>query len=170
MYEDLCYVENDNCIKGVVGDGEIIGEYWRTVNRATQIAVKDDSIVISHNGMKSTAQVQVVQNVENDSALKGKAVTFSVWARVVVQNSNHKGGTIAIINAKNYNQGKFFAKIDFDNTEWERISVTAKMPADEEYQGVTVCMRALTVDNGGQHAVVEFSDPKLEVGSFATKY
>lgn len=169
--DDIYYVNKDDVLKGNIGDGKIICNMWRTVNGSTVVEVKENSIVIGHNGAKSTAQMNVIQTIENSCELAGKVITFSVYARVLAHNNQNKGGAIAFINANDYNKGVFMAKTDFDNSEWKRISVTAQVPAGESFGGLTICMRALAASEVGQKsALVEFSDPKLEVGTFPTKY
>lgn len=165
------YVKSDDCVKGYSGANQYIGEHWISVNVSTMVLFKDLSFIVGHNEKDTCAQTQIIQTLQNSKELAGKTVTFSVYARVLNYNNKDGGGTIALINADNYNSGKFYAKTDFNNDEWKRISVTTKLPEEKEFMGLTVCLRALSGKGENPiHATVEFSDPKLEISSLPTKY
>ena len=171
LFKDASYyVSGDDCVKGVMGNDKYIDSHWKTANKTTLALIKDNSFIVGHDGIKSCAQTQLIQTLKNSEALAGKVVTFSVYARVLALNNTGKGGSIAIINSDDYNKGVFFAKTDFTNSDWQRISVTAKLPEGNQFIGLTVCMRAIA-GNGEppSHAMVEFRKPKLELGTFPTK-
>lgn len=163
------YVRSDDCKSGYCGDAQIVGQYWKTVNSSTMVIVKRESVLIGHNGTASHAQMQIVQTMREVKAWADKVVTLSVWARVLSFNSEGGGGTIAIINANDYNRGKFYAKKDFSNKDWKRISLSVQLPPKDNLIGVTICLRALAgIGEKPKHALVEFCDPKLEFGAFST--
>ena len=85
-------------------------------------------------------------------------------------NNDNKGGTVAIINDCDYSKGKFYAKTDFDNKAWKRIHVSVELPKGDAFKGITLCMRAIAGNGDSpKHALVEFANPKFEVGSLPTK-
>lgn len=44
-----------------------------------------------------------------------------------------------------------------------------RLPKEDVFKGITVCLRAITGNSiCDEHAIVEFSDPKMEMGSFCT--
>lgn len=162
------FVRSDECVKGYVGGGIEIGQSgWKTQNSSTFVEMKDNGVVVGHNGGKSTAQTQVIRIIENNEKLQGKLVTLSVYARVLKKNNEGQGGTVALINANGYNGGHFLAKAKVSSTEWEKVVVSVRLPAGNDFQGLTICLRALT-GNGEkpEHAVVEYYMPQLEMGCF----
>ncbi len=165
------YVEFENCVRGVSGSQKWINAYWQTANRPTYVILNDHSILVGHNGIASNAQMNLVCTLDHSERLRGQRVTLSVWARVLrlTDGKNQAGGTIGIINAPDYHSGKFYAKTVFKNTSWKRIFLSVTLP-DKDFNGVTVCFRAnaSAVENG-QHAIVEYCKPKLELGGFATR-
>lgn len=168
--ESSYYISWEDCIRGVVGNDRRLNDFWKTVNSNTVVISKDFSILVGHNHSNSLAQTQIIQTVELTDGLEGKVVTLSVYARVLEKNNDDAGGTIAIINGKNYNSGKFYAKKDFINKDWQRIVLSVRLPQKDDFNGVTVCLRAVAGSgNEPKHALVEFCHPKLEIGSFATK-
>ncbi len=128
--------------------------------------------MILHAGNASKAQMNVIQTVKYAEELCDTTVTFSVLTRVLhPSNVENLGGTIAFINSDSYNQGEFYKSKSFANADLQRISLTAKLPKKEDFNGLTVCLRA----NAGtgdepQHAVVEFAKPKLEIGVISTDF
>lgn len=161
------YVNTDDCEKGYVGhETEVGNSSWKLQNKSTLVVLKNNSFILKNSGSSLKAQMQIINTVENAEKLKGKALTFSVWARVLEYNDAGKGGQISFINANNYNAGVFCAKENIDNVVWKKISVYYHVPQDGEFKGITVCLRALAgSDNNGKAAVVEFHSPKLEIGS-----
>ena len=164
------YVQTDEMKKGCIGAGQCLFDNWYTVNGSTVAIVKDRSVILGHNYSKSKAQMNLIYTLDNNTDLSGEIVTFSVYTRVLKHNYQGKGGTIAFINATDYNKGIFAVKEDFVNKEWKRVSITTHLPQGSEYQGLTICLRALAGTTGEDSALVEFSDPKLEIGTFPTKY
>ena len=164
-------VKSDDCIKGYAGNNLRVGQsFWKTQNKSTLVKIKENSIIIGHNGSKSIAQAQIIRVVDNNESLQGKVVTLSVYARVLQQDSEGRGGTIAFINANDYNAGCFFAKTDFVNTEWKKVYVSTRIPEGDDFKGLTICLRALVGSgNDPRHAIVEYYMPKLEIGSIPTK-
>ncbi len=156
-------VSNDECVKGFCGKDKIINENWKTINASTLAILKEDSIVIGHSGIKSQAQMQIIRTIISEENLYGKIVNFSVWARVLQCNDEGKGGTIGIINAEDYNKGKFFAKLDFNNREWEKLTISVKLPKKQNFKGLTICLRALANRNEEalEYAMVEFGELEL---------
>ena len=168
--ERFFYVDKVECVRGVIGENKEIGKNWKTINSTTVVMFSDTGIVIGHNGKKMNAQTQVIQTIDNTENLPDAVVTFSVYARVKKLNNNNTGGTIALVNANNYNKGKFLVKTDFINTTWERISVTTRLPKGNAFKGLTLCMRAIAGSGDNPiHAIVEFCNPKLEYGTYPTK-
>ncbi|MDE5995998.1 MAG: hypothetical protein K2G56_03680 [Eubacterium sp.] len=164
------YVHVDDCVKGIIGNDKNLNSYWKTINASTCVIFNDHSITIRHVGNASKGQMNLIQTIENTNELVDTTVTLSVWARVLQRsNDNGRGGTIAFINSDSYNKGDFFQSKGFTNTKWQRISLTAKLPKKENFVGLTVCLRANagTGDNP-QHAIVEFANPKLEIGLIPT--
>ncbi len=165
------YVNSDACIKGIIGADKHLDSYWYTVNNSTCVIFKDHSIIVKHAGNQSKGQMNIIQTVEDVDELYGNTVTLSVWARVLqFSNDNGRGGTLALIHSDSYNKGTFFKSKPIKNTNWQRISITCKLPEKENFKGLTVCLRA----NAGTgekpiNAIVEFSRPKLEIGSVPTK-
>lgn len=166
--DEVFFVQTNKCKRGYIGHGiEIENTSWRLQNESTLVEIHDDGIIIAHNGKASKAQMQIISTIQNNKALQGKVITFSVWARVLKKTSAGKGGCIAFINANDYNKGVFCAKEEFDNTEWEKISVSYWAPEGKKFQGLTVCMRAFADDSiDGEHACVEYHSPIVQVGSF----
>ncbi len=166
------YVKSDDCVRGLFGNGAYINDDWKVVNNSTCVILKDNSIVIQHAGNASKAQMNVIQTVKCAEELCDTTVTFSALTRVLhPSNVENLGGTIAFINSDSYNQGEFYKSKSFANADWQRISLTAKLPKKEDFNGLTVCLRA----NAGtgdepQHAVVEFAKPKLEIGVISTDF
>lgn len=161
------YVSSDDCIKGFTGDNVTFSQYWKTANKTTCVIVKDHSIIVAHNGIDARYQTNIIQTIDNLEQLYGKVVTLSAWARVLMPSDNNGvGGTIALINASDYNQGKCYARKVFKNTEWRKIELTTILPDKDELKGVTVCLRANT--GVSKHSVVEFSQVKLELGRIST--
>lgn len=166
------YVKSDDCVRGLFGNGVYINDDWKVVNNSTCVILKDNSIVIQHAGNASKAQMNVISTVKYAEELCDTTVTFSVLTRVLhPSNVENLGGTIAFINSDSYNQGEFYKSKSFANADWQRISLTAKLPKKEDFNGLTVCLRA----NAGtgdepQHAVVEFAKPKLEIGVISTDF
>ena len=159
---NLYFVNNDDCISGFCGNNKIIGSKWKTINSSTLVTLKNNSFIISHNGNNINAQMQIIQTLDDVEFLCGKIVTLSVWARVIEYNDTNTGGTIGIINADNYNKGAFYAKKNFNNKEWRRITLTSKLPDATHLKGITICLRAIAgKGNPATHATVEFSDPIL---------
>lgn len=165
------YVNSDACIKGIIGADKQLNSYWQTVNNSTCVLFKDHSIIIKHAGNQSKGQMNIIQTVEDIDELYGTTITFSVWARVLqFSNDNTRGGTLALINSNSYNKGQFFRSKPINNTQWERISITCKLPEKENFKGLTVCLRANAgIGEKPINAIVEFSRPKLEIGSVPTK-
>ena len=155
------YVKKQDCICGVTGNGIEIGN-WVTANSTTVLLVTDDSLIVTHNRKDSNSQTQIVHTVSNVRDLAGKLVTFSVEARVISENET-TCGSIAIINADNYNKGNLFAKTDFGNRNWEKIILTKKLPNGDDFKGLTLCLRAIQEAQKG-YSVVEFKNPRLEIG------
>lgn len=115
--------------------------------------------------------MQIIQTLDESIDLSGKVVTLSVYARVLEYNNNRTGGTVGIINGTDYENGVFYAKTDFINKEWKRINLSVRLPQKEDYKGLTICLRAIAgTGDMPAHASVEFSEPKLELGSFSTKF
>lgn len=163
------YIKRELCIKGYLGDSVQLPFNWKTANASTLVITKPDSIIVGHNGCTSCAQTQIINTINDYKSYAGKTLTFSVYARVLEYNNLSQGGSIAIINADNYNKGIFLANTNFDNKEWTRISTTVTLSKDDSFKGLTVCMRA--VSGKGEHpshAKVEFAYPKLEKGTFPT--
>ena len=165
------YVDVDACAKGAYGDAQIFGEYWKTVNITTCAVEKNNSIVLCHNGSPSKAHMNIIQTIEDSDDLYDKTVTLSVWARVLEHGEDKRGGVVAFINGNSYNKGKFYAAKEFNNKKWQQIVLTATLPDKENFNGLTICLRA----NAGAgekpiNAIVEFSRPKLEIGSVPTNY
>lgn len=166
---DRYYVSNDDCQYGVIGDGKWIDKDWKTVNSSTMIITKEDSIIISHSGIKSLAQTQIIHTISDPKKYVGKVITVSVYARAIQKNNLGLGGTLAIINASDYNKGNFYKKIDFTNQKWKRIVLSTRLPEAKEFSGLTICLRALAGTGlNPKHAVVEFSELKIEEGSLCT--
>lgn len=170
LNKEIYLVSNDEIIRGASGNDCKLGS-WKTVNAGTLVIFKDDSILLGHNNCSSRAQMQVIQSISEIDLLAGKVITLTVWARVLKPNNDNSGGTIAIINACDYNKGKFYASKEFNNREWKQIKLTTRLPEKDGLKGVTVCLRSMagTGDNP-EHALVEFCNPKLEFGSFGTGY
>lgn len=166
--DKVFFAKTSDCKKGYIGHKVEIGNTcWMLQNQSTFVKMKDNGIIIGHNGKKSKAQMQIISTIKNSEQLQGKVVTFSVWARVLKKSSEGKGGCIAFINANNYNKGIFCAKEEFDNSEWKKISVSYWIPQGKDFHGLTVCMRALAGDSiDGGHARVEYRSPIVQVGSF----
>ena len=144
---------------------KVSGE-WKTINNSTFAFLRENSLILTDNGGTSHVQMNVAQTIKNCEQLAGKPVTLSVDARVLKRNDYGEGGLIAIANAMDYNKGIFYAKKFFHNLEWKRISLSITLPEKEHFKGVTIVLRAL---RGGweqdpQHAIVEFANPKLEMG------
>lgn len=159
-----CYVEYDLCRRGIMGNSKMVGRYWKTVNASTCVIVKEHSLIIRHNGSKSVAQMNIIQALDNISELYGKTVILSVWAKChEISNDKGRGGTIAIINASDYNQGVFYGKKEFSNREWQKIELMVKLPEKGSLMGLTVCLRANAGKGGEGNAIVEFCEPKLEL-------
>lgn len=160
------YVNADACVKGVYGNGKFFGDKaWQTVNSNTCAVLKSNSVILCHNGSPSKNHMNIIQTVQNSDELCGKTVTLSVWARVIELSEEKKGGVIALINDNSYNKGQFYAMTEFGNKTWKRIVLTAKLPEKEDYKGLTVCFRACGVSGLKKKcAVVEFCNPKLEIG------
>lgn len=165
------YAKADDCVTGFVGDNQKINDNWRTVNLSTLVVIQDESIIVGHNGCDSAAQTQIISTLDRARELADKVITISVFARVLQSNDQEQGGTLDIINANGYNKGKFYRKIDFNNKKWQRVSLTVRLPREEELQGITICLRALAGSGkNSKHSLVEFSDPKVEMGSFCTNH
>ena len=166
------YVKSSDCVKGLMGKDKVFNEDWKLANDSTSVVFNDHSITIKHSGNSLNEQMDVIQTVKNADELMGVPITFSVWARVLQKNNlKNAGGTIAFINGNSYNQGKLYAKKDFDNTAWQIIFLTLNFVNKQDFAGLTVCLRA----NAGtgdepQHAIVEFAKPKLEIGVMPTDY
>ncbi len=161
------YVQSDDCKKGAVGHGTVIGDgSWKLQNQSTLVEIKTKGIVVGHNGSSSKAQMQIISTIKNNERLMGKLVTFSVWTRVLEKNNEGMGGCIAFINANDYNAGTFCAKEEFDNTDWKKIAVSYWVPEGENFRGLTVCLRAFASTDNSMHAKVEFYAPKVQIGSF----
>ena len=146
-------------------NNKVSGE-WKTINNSTFVILRENTLVLTDNGGSSHVQMNIAQTIKDCEEFAGKAVTFSVDARVLKRNDYGEGGLIAIANAMDYNKGIFYAKKSFHNLEWKRITLSITLPEKEEFKGITVVLRAL---RGGwekepQHAIVEFANPKLEMG------
>lgn len=163
----VLFAASNDCKKGFTGHGIEIGDTnWKLQNQSTMVEIDNQSIIISHNGSNSKAQMQIISTLKDDNReLSGEVVTLSVWARVLEKNDAGKGGCISFINANDYNGGKFCAKEEFVNTEWKRISVSYWVPEGKEYKGLTICLRALAGEE--ENAKVEFRNPIVQIGSFA---
>lgn len=85
------YVHSDHCVKGIIGDQKKMNPYWTAVNNSTCVIFRDHSIVLTHAGNLSKAQMNIIQTVEDFKDLAKTTVTFSVWARVL-KASNNRGG------------------------------------------------------------------------------
>ena len=162
------YLDRAECLRGCTGSEQAFGDGWRTMNATTQVQFTGSSVIISHNGTNNKYQCQILQTVENNQDLCGKPVVFSVYARVLKKNSQGKGGAIGLINDNGYNKGIFLAHKTFANTEWERVSLSFRLPEKNSFRGLTVCLRSITASDSCNGAVVEFRDPKLEIGAFPT--
>ena len=162
------YVDSARCLRGYTGSEVELGNGWRTMNPTTQVQFTGTSVIVSHNGQPSKHQTQILYTVDSDRPLHGQPVTLSVYARVLKPNKQGKGGSIALINDTGYNKGIFLAHKVFSNTAWERISITFHLPKKASYRGLTVCLRAVSSSDVCSGAVVEFRDPKLEIGAFPT--
>ena len=162
------YVNLEDCQRGYSGSGQWFGGNWQTMNATTEVQIKDSSIIVCHNGTNFKYQSQVIQVVENNEVLRGQSVVFSVYARVIKLNSEGRGGTLALINDNGYNKGIFLAYKSFTNSDWERISFAVRLPSGNDFHGLTVCLRAITSSNSCDGAVVEYRNPKLEIGAFPT--
>ena len=161
----IFYVRSGDCRRGVFGSGKTFCGGWITVNNTTELEILHNSVILRHNGIPQKFQANIIQTVENFQELAGKPVVFSVLARVLKTNSEGRGGIIALINANDYNNGSLMAQRAFNNTEWERVFVSARLPEAGSFRGLTVCLRSLvTSDCDG--AEVEFMEPKLEIGSY----
>lgn len=165
------YIKIEDCCQGVVGNGKKIGAAWKTVNSGTCVIQNTHSVTICSDGTGSNAQMQIIQTVDGGENMCNKWVTLSVWAKVIRCSSDSKrGGTIAIINATDYNKGIFYAKKEFRNSDWEKIVLTTQLPNKEDFNGLTICLRANSgIVKDGQNAIVEFALPKLEFGVFPTE-
>ena len=165
------FVRPEECLKGYVGGDKCVCREWQTANSSTLVLINEGSVIVAHNGKHSLAQTQIVLTVKNSNRFIGKTVTFSAETRVLRLNDGGFGGTLAIINANDYNKGRFYAKTDFVNESWKRVSVTAKIPQKKNFHGVTLCMRAVagTDIEKPKHAMVEFRNFKFEVGAYPTK-
>lgn len=164
--KQLFYVKTDDCEKGYTGHAVRIGNtFWKLQNKSTLVKIKDKSIIIEHNGSDSKTQMQIIYTICNSEKLKGKVLTFSVWTRVLQRNDAGKGGSISFINASDYNKGIFVEKKDFSNFEWKKISLYYRVPENETFNGITICMRALASEKDGNNAKVEFCQPRVEIGS-----
>lgn len=165
------YVKTEDCVKGYLGGNKNVCKKWKTINSSTLVIFNSNSVIIGHNGNGTFGQTQIIQTLTDKEYFIGKTVTFSVEARVLNLNNNGLGGTLGIINSSDYNKGKFYAKTDFVNSNWEKISVSVRMPDIDKFKGVTLCMRAIsgTIDNP-IHATVEFRNPKFEISSYPTKF
>ena len=141
---------------------------WQTFNSTTEVQLTGNSAIVSHNGIDEKWQCNIIQIVDNNEKLQGKPIVFSVYARVIRTNEDGNGGTIALINDNGYNKGKFLISKSFNNSSWQRIYVATHMPKGEEFKGLTVCLRAVSSSKKGDGAIVEFRDPKLEIGAFPT--
>lgn len=170
LNEETVYLDKDAYGTGYTGSGVSFGGGWRTENSTTEVWTMQDSVIIGHNGRKSKVQTQILQIISDNGDLAGKPVVFSVDARVLKSNVEGGGGAIGIIHEKGYNSGIFFTRCDFHNTEWKRISCSAYLPESNKFRGVTVCLRALVAKNTNSYdgAVVEYKNPKLEIGGFPT--
>lgn len=162
------FVDMNNCVHGYSGNAKMFCNKWRTVNTTTEVQLDNNSVVITHNGTNENFQCNVIQVVDDNENLQGKPIVFSVYARVLKLNDDGKGGTIAVINANEYNRGIFMAHKTFENMMWERIYVTTRVPVGERFKGLSVCLRAMSSSRKGDAAIVEFRDPKLEIGAFPT--
>ena len=166
------YVKSDDCVKGIIGNNRNINADWKLVNNGTCVIFSDYSIKIKHCGNESKGQTNIIQTIDNIDELAAATVSFSVWTRVLQpSNDNQIGGTIAIINDDNYSKGQFYKSKTFKNSEWEKVVLTAKLPAKENFKGLTVCLRAnIGVGNDAKNAIVEFAKPKLEIGKISTDF
>ena len=164
------WIDAANCINGVVGKDKLVGTSWKTINESTTVVFKDYSIVIKHSGCNSVGQMQIIQDIDKWNELEGKFVTLSVYARCLqTSDDNNRGGTIALINEDSYS-GSLFAKKEFNNTEWQKIVLTVKLPSKNQFKGLKVLLRSNASKKAdGRHSIVEFCKCKLEVGAFPTK-
>ena len=161
----LCKTDATN-LSLFYGHDKQISEGWKTIGNSTFVFLQKNSLILMDNGGSSSAQINIGQTLENYNELIGKPITLSVDARVLKRNDFGEGGLIAIANANSYNKGVFYAKKSFHNLEWKRITLSIQLPDKDNFNGITVVFRAI---RGGwtqncQNAIVEFANPKLEIG------
>lgn len=167
--DKIFFARSSECKMGFSGHGYEMGKsLWKLQNQSTLVEISDKGVLIGHNGSASKAQTQIISTIQHNEKLRGKVVTFSVWARVLQKNDDKKGGCIAFINANDYNAGTFCAKEEFDNIDWKKITLSYWIP-EKDFKGLTVCLRALASDRvGGKNAKVEFYLPTVQIGSFTS--
>ena len=134
-----------------------VGNGWVVIGKAAGAIRGIDSVTLQHNGGESRAQVNLIKSVFPYNQFTGKALVFSVEARVLQATSDGRGGVLGVINAAGYAGGKFFERTDFANTEWKRISLAFTCPKEGKVEGLTICLRAVVAEDSA--AVVEFRNP-----------
>ncbi len=162
-------VSLDDITRGFVGSGIKLKSGWYTQNKTTCVSIGEKSIHLMHSGIDSMAKVNLLYTLSEEifKKIKGRYITFSVWARCKkISNYKEIGGTIGIIDKPDYNSGQFFESVRFSNTEFEKISLTIQVPKDAE--GLTICLRAnVGIGDNPENSIVEYASPKLETGVFA---
>lgn len=141
------------------GNKREVGNGWQTINVTTRLIQLENSIVLMHNGNDSCAQVNLIKKIPDNKSLAGQAVTFLVEARVLKLSDTGMGGMIAFINSDNYNKGELLIRKNFVNREWQTVAINTILPSEEDFKGITVCLRAMLGDRA--HAVIEIRKVQL---------
>lgn len=146
------------------GDGIDIGNGWKTKNASTMAVQTKESIILMNNGSGNPSQINILWEIPEIEKLKEKTICISVEARVHRLSKEGKGGVLAFINATNYNAGKFYQKIDFNNSTWEKVQLVVRLSDAVADNGGVICLRAT---NQEKAAVVEYRNLLINEGEQA---